>query len=389
MTDALNNERQEALKRFHAFGYGLFIHYGVYTLAGRGEWLMSRERMTPEEYFKNLDQFNNTPDIADEWVETAVRSGMKYAVLTTRHHDGFLIGKELIRRFADKCRENGLGVGLYHSVGDWTDMDFRSGPDSPRWQKFVERNRERELELVTEYGKIDYIFYDGSPMPETWNCAELNQELRSIQPHLLISSRCGLDEDVASSEQSSRAHSGVWESCYTMNNSWSYVPYDLNWKKPIAIEKMLMNIRHNGGNLLLNVGPRPDGTIGNTEKSILNEVAEWLKINHEAVFDVDAHPFNYHDQEVSTGKTPHVYISMSKDWPLDETVICGIGNKVIAAEIIGDDRPVTFSQGPEHLRLKIPHNANPERLRILKLTIEGEPFGIPNTMWPKNNFRVC
>ena len=381
--------RQTALKRFHNFGYGLFIHYGVYAIGARGEWLMSNERMTPEEYFKDLDRFINSPEIADGWVETAVKSGMKYAVLTTRHHDGYLIGKDLIRRFADKCRENGLGVGLYHSVGDWTDLEFRSGPNSPDWKKFVARNRERELELVTEYGKIDYIFYDGCPAPETWGCAELNQELRRIQPHLLISSRCGMNEDIASSEQHSGTHEGVWESCYTMNNSWGYVPYDTNWKSPLAIEKILMGLRHNGGNLLLNVGPHPDGSIGEKEKSILSEVSDWLKINQEAVFEVEPHPFNYHDQQISTGKSPYVYIALSRDWPLEETVICGIGNKVLSAEILGDEREIPFTQSVEHLRLKLPPNPNPERLRVLRLKIEGEPVGLRNQMWPADQFRVC
>ena len=385
----LNTIRENALNRFRNFGYGLFIHYGVYSIAGRGEWLMSRERMTAEEYFSVLNQFNNNPKIADDWVETAVKSGMKYIVLTTRHHDGYLIGKELIKHFCDKCRENNLGIGLYHSVGDWTDMNFRNGPSGGKWHDFVKRNRERELELVTEYGKIDYIFYDGCPRPETWNCKELNDELRSIQPHLLISSRCGVEEDVSSSEQNARAHQGVWESCFTMNNSWGHVPYDKEWKTPLRLEKLLMNIRHNGGNFLLNVGPDANGLIGNTEKSILAEISNWLKINHEAVFGVEPHPFNYHDQEISVGRGENIYISLNKDWDTPERVICGIGNKVKKIQLLGDDTEIKFTQDEEHLRLKLPSRKNADTLRILKLVIEGKPFGVPNNMWPKDNFRVC
>lgn len=385
----LQNIRENALNRFRRFGYGLFIHYGVYSIAGRGEWLMSRERMTPQEYFSVLDRFNNDPGIVDDWIETAVKSNMRYIVLTTRHHDGYLIGKELIRRFADECRKNNLGVGLYHSVGDWTDMDFRNGPAGRNWQNFVERNRERELELVTEYGKIDYLFYDGCPQPESWNCAELNKELRRIQPHLLISSRCGTEEDISSSEQNARAHKGVWESCFTMNGSWGHVPYDKNWKTPLQIEKLLMNVRHNGGNFLLNVGPDGNGRIQDKEKEILFDIAEWLKINNEAVFDVQPHPFDYHDQEISVGKGENIYISLNKDWDVPEKVICGIGNKVKKIQILGDDTKINFSQDTEHLRFKLPPNSDNNKLRILKLVIEGEPVGIPNNMWPRDNFRVC
>lgn len=375
---------------FANLGYGMFIHYGLYSIYGRGEWVMSQERMTNEEYFSVVPQFRNDPAFAEQWVKLAAESGMRYAVLTTRHHDGYFIGKDLVRSFCDSCRKHGLKVGLYYSVGDWSDFDFRAGAAGPNWERFVRKTHRQLNELMSDYGEVDYLFYDGCPDPASWRAKELHAELRRLQPGLLISCRCGLEEDVYSSEQHSGAHNGTWESCYTLNGSWGYNPHDLHWKTPEEVISLLMKIRHNGGNLLLNVGPRPDGSIQPEAIEILRKVAQWLRLNGEAVYDVEPHPFNYKDQEFSVGRGNTVYIMLTRDWDGVLRKICGIGNKVKSISLLATGENITFEQQADIIRLTgLPGRKNGGFPRILKLELEGSPFGIHNPMWPENDFRVC
>ena len=375
---------------FQKLAYGMFIHYGLYSIYGRGEWVMSKERMTNEEYFSVVPQYRNDPEFAAEWVKLASECGMKYAVLTTRHHDGFFVGDGLVRSFCENCRKYGLKVGLYYSVGDWSDMDFREGSEGKNWGRFVEKTHRQLKELMTEYGEINYLFYDGCPMPETWRAAELHQELRKLQPNLLISCRCGLDEDVFSSEQHAGAHDGVWESCFTLNDTWGYSKYDKNWKSAASVISLLMGIRHTGGNFLLNVGPRPDGTIQEEAVSILREVGEWLKQCGECIYDVEPHPFLYKDQEISTGRGNAAYIMLTKDWPGERCWICGIGNKVLSITNLISGEKVNFRQDHDKLELLgLPDKKDNDLPRVIKIELEGAPFGIRNPMWPENNFRVC
>jgi len=379
-----------AKERFHDFAYGMFIHYGLYTLYARGEWVMSKERMTNEEYFNVIPQFKNHGALAEEWVGTAARMGMRYAVLTTRHHDGYFIGDELVRSFCDSCRKHGLGIGLYYSVGDWSDLDFRGGVNAPNWSRFVEKTHRQLKALMTDYGPVDYLFYDGCPPPQSWKAAELHRELRHLQPGLLISSRCGLEEDVASSEQHSGAHAGLWESCYTLNDSWGYNRYDHHWKTPEKIIELLMTLRHNGGNLLLNVGPDPSGRIGEPEIDILDRVKSWLDRNGEAVYKVIPHPFNYKDQEISVANGNTAYIQLQADYRGPERMICGIGNRIREITLLSNGEKIGFVQDADKLILNgLPFKKEGDFPRVLKLELDGVPFGIHNPMWPADQFRVC
>lgn len=383
-------EREEYRRKFHSLAYGMFIHYGLYTIHARGEWVMSKERMSNEEYFKVIPQFRNNGELAEAWCKTAACCGMRYACLTTRHHDGYFIGKELVGAFCSACRKYGLGVGLYYSVGDWSDPDFRAGSSGANWKRFVEKVHRQLRELMTDYGKIDYLFYDGCPSPRTWDAENLHKELRKLQSGLLISSRCGLDEDVASSEGHSNSHQGTWESCYTMNDSWGYNQYDKKWKSPEEIITLLMTLRHNNGNLLLNVGPGPDGTIQPEEVRRLKIIGEWLKKNGEAVYNVSPHPFNYKDQEISTGYGNIVYIMLQADYLGPKRLICGIGNRIRKITLLADDSSIAFRQEADKVYLiGLPFKETDELPRILKIELDGLPVGIHNPMWPENDFRIC
>ncbi|MBI4024433.1 MAG: alpha-L-fucosidase, partial [Verrucomicrobia bacterium] len=241
---------EKFIRWFREARYGMFIHFGLYSILGRHEWALCYERIPFEEYRKLARRFNPKHLDVRAWADLARKSGMRYACLTTRHHEGFALfdtqasdfnsvnspaRRDLVREYVEACRNTGLGVGLYYSVADWGDPGFLAGPrrDPKAWKRFVRIVHEQLRELMTRYGRVDYLFYDGCPPPKTWGCATINAEIRRLQPHILISSRCGLDEDVISAEGHTISDPGkLWESCLTTNSSWGYNYGDDDWKTP-------------------------------------------------------------------------------------------------------------------------------------------------------------
>jgi alpha-L-fucosidase len=397
---------QDAVKRFQNWKYGLFVHYGLYSIVGRGEWVMCKERIPFEEYSELANEFNPNKDCVREWVKLAKDNGMKYVCLTTRHHDGFCLfntattdynsvkticGRDLVKEFTDACREAGLGVGIYYSVGSWEDSGFIAGPENQKsWQEFVEKDHTQLRELMTNYGQVDYLFYDGCPPPKTWNASGINAEIRRLQPDILISSRCGTEEDVVSSENHLGAHPGkLWESCFTLNNSWGYNRFDSEWKSAREVVKMLTSVAHNGGNFMLNVGPKADGAVQNKVIEVMKEVGHWLEINGEAVYGTDPSPFNYIDQEISTAKDNVVYITLHADFG-PEKIITGIANKVNSITLLETNKKINFRQDNDRIFLMslsyLDANAMP---RVLKLDLDEAPQGVLNPIWHPERFRVC
>ena len=394
-----------AAKRFLDWKYGMFIHYGLYSIVGRGEWVMCKERIPFEEYSELANEFKPDKDCVREWIKLAKENGMKYACLTTRHHDGFCLfdtattdynsvktacGRDLTREFVDACREAGLGVGIYYSVGSWEDQGFIAGPENEKlWKRFIEKDHTQLRELMTNYGQIDYLFYDGCPPPESWNAPGINAEIRSLQADILISSRCGTEEDVASSENHLGAHPGVWESCFTLNNSWGYNRFDSEWKTAQDVVKMLTSVAHNGGNFMLNIGPKADGSIQNEAVAIIKKVGSWMKVNGEAVYGTDPSPFNYIDQEISTSRDNTVYITFHMDFG-PEKVITGIGNTINSISLLKTNEKIDFQQDKDRIFLKglslLKANEMP---RVLKIELNEKPRGILNPVWHPDRFRIC
>ena len=376
----------EAKKKiFHDWGYGLFIHYGVYSVYGHGEWKMFLERLNPEEYFKEaLPHFHPTYQMGHDWALLAKRFGMRYGVLTTRHHEGYFIGDDVIRGFVDGCRENNLGIGLYYSVADWSDPDYCAGPNNKdgRWERFVQKTHRQIKQIMTDYGQIDYLFYDGCPAPASWRMLELHKEIRALQPGLLIS-RCIEDTDIMSCER----HTGgdpnaVWETCDSLNGAWSYNPRDNDWRSPQNVINLLSTNRHNGGNLLLSIGPRADGSIQQEVYDILDKVGDWVRANEEALFDVDAHPFNYHDREISTGKDNNVYFRLIRN-NTSVRRVTGIGNKVLRATWLASGEEIRFEQkGDVVIMYDVPLQAPDELPLMFKFELDGKPVGVQNPMLP-------
>jgi alpha-L-fucosidase len=300
--------RDARMKWWRDARFGMFIHYGAHTLLGRNEWAMAKENWDIKEYEEVARKFKPEPGCTREWARLAAEAGMKYMVLTTRHHEGFSLwdskvnpynvvahsgGFDVVKEFVESCREFGLRTGFYFSLMDWHHPDgWRAAFDLDARARFNEFLWGMVQELIGgQYGKIDILWYDVSrPMEshEGWNSLQMNQRVRAIQPDIIINNRSKLPEDFSTPEEHLTATQGDWEACMTFNRiSWGYLdsaqalPYSYNAH---GILRMLQTVCASGGNLLLNIGPKPDGGVPAEAFEPLQTVGRWLKAHGDAVY---------------------------------------------------------------------------------------------------------
>lgn len=336
----MNQEIRERTKWFMEARFGMFIHWGLYSIPAKGEWMMSEAEMSVSEYKQYFDLFDPVDYNPREWVRLAKEAGMQYAVLTAKHHDGFCLfdsalteykatntkaGRDLVREFVDACREEGIRVGLYFSIIDWSHQDFPKYGDRQHpmrnneaykdekidFDRYLEYMHGQVKELVTNYGKIDILWFDFSyddMCGEKWKATELIKMVRKYQPDVIIDNRLegsGEDHgsiatanpliysgDFASPEQiippeGVRDELGEmipWELCATMNNHWGYCNFDHQYKSPEMLIRKLVECTSKGGNMILNVGPDAKGNIPKESVKILKEIGQWMKKNQESVY---------------------------------------------------------------------------------------------------------
>lgn len=360
---------------FNEARYGMFVHWGPYAAAGRGEWVMNRERIAPDEYLQACVQ-NFTAERYDprRWVELARAAGMKYVILTSRHHDGFCLwdsdttdynavkhgpGRDLVGPFIDAARDGGLRVGLYYSVADWRHPDYptayaRDWPkqwhDEGARRRFVQYYQAQLEELLTRYGPIDILWYDGC-IPGPLDGGRVNRRVKELQPDILINERNGEPFDYRVAEQTINPKDGPWEACMTLNDNWGYHAGDHNWKTPRDVIRMLVSTAAAGGNLLLNVGPRADGTIPEPSVQVLTEAGQWLARNREFLPCSDRSPFSWNHCGVLTTKGDCVYVHLFHS-PGRQFRLAEIANRVLRARRLDDGREVPFEQRDRYLLLK-------------------------------------
>lgn len=305
--------REENLQRFARWRYGLFIHYGLYSLLGRGEWALNREQIPLEEYRLLADRFTAEKFDADAICRLAVRAGMRYIVFTTMHHEGFCLypstlttfhsRRDLVGEVVTAARRHGLGIGLYHSLNHWTSKpDAVDALEDPAARTvFIRNTHERIRELVTRYNPIDVLWYDGWwPFnADGWQAERMNAMARAIQPHILFNGRNGLPGDFATPE----GHLGSpkpwrpWEACMTLNDSWGFHVADHGWKTPLQVLCLLATCAQGRGNLLLNIGPRGDGSVPEASATVLDQVGAWLRRGgEEAIFGAEAFTFDLQER---------------------------------------------------------------------------------------------
>jgi len=292
--------------------FGLFIHYGLYSMLGRGEWAMNREGISREEYAKLADEFTAENFDADEMIRRAKDWGMRYAVLTTKHHEGFCLydskltdftsvksacGRDLVAEFVQACRKHGIRIGLYHTLNEWhtcpNAVDALERPEEC-YQPFIDFVHGQIREIMTNYGKIDIMWYDGWwPFDgKGWQAEKLNAMVRQLQPGILVNGRCGVKGDFETPEQHISSFERPWEACMTMNDNWGYHRGDNNWKSAKDIAEMLRKCAAGCGNLLLNIGPKGDGSVPKEAIERLDKLGSWLKQNAEAIYNTDRFEFS-------------------------------------------------------------------------------------------------
>lgn len=359
--------------------FGMFVHFGLYSAAARHEWVQNYERLTDEDYRQYFEHFD--PDLFDAraLARRAKETGQGYVVLTTKHHDGFALwdtavsdfnsvaacGRDLVREYVDALREEGLRVGLYHSLLDWHHPDFtvdgnhpRRGDDVAALNEGRDMARYREFlhaqvrELLTDYGRIDYLFFDftypeamdGLPGkgPEDWDAEALLAMCRRLQPEMLVNDRLGIPGDFVTPEQYQPTaplvvdgEPQVWEACQTMNGSWGYHRDNTEQKSATLLVQMLADSVSMDGNMLLNIGPDGRGGIAPRDARTLSEIGEWMRLHHGAIVGAghaDAPPPR---EGVYTRRGRRLYLHMFS-WPLGFVHLPDLAGKVSYARLFHD-----------------------------------------------------
>ena len=297
---------------FKDIRFGVFVHWGLYAIPAKGEWMMLLERWSPEEYTSAfLPQFNPKKSAVQEWVAAAKDAGAEYMVFTTRHHDGFCLfdskasigdftsmnspaRRDFVAEYAQAVREAGMKVGFYYSLADWRVKSHSAGQPVPEAQARLQKQAmEQVRELMTNYGQVDILWYDGAfgydekgicwgTMGADWKAAEMNAMARELQPGIAINDRSGVPEDFSTPEQHITAptESGrAWESCMTMNDNWGFHRWDDNWKPTKQLIGNLTQCSSGGGSYLLNIGPTADGSVPEPALERLSEMGKWMRVH--------------------------------------------------------------------------------------------------------------
>ena len=346
--------------------FGMFIHWGLYSIPARGEWLRSEEEITKEDYMKYFEEFNPSDYNPKAWARAAKEAGMKYVVLTAKHHDGFCLydsqytdfkstntklGRDIVKDFVEAVREEGLKVGLYFTIIDWYHDDYphygdkfhpmRKNPEfnneGRNFDNYLTYMHNQIREICTNYGKIDLLWFDFSyddMRGEKWKATELMSMVRSLQPDVIIDNRLecsgeGLGSlaacdptpyhgDFVTPEkmippngiQDVQGNDIAWEACVTMNNNWGFCAVDHFFKPASMLIKKLVECVSKGGNMILNVGPDARGNIPEESMEILKGIGDWMKKNGSSIYGCGKTQMPKPDYGRVTGKGNHLYFHL-------------------------------------------------------------------------------
>lgn len=418
---------------------GMFIHWGVYavpagTYKGQkinriGEWIMNRGKIPVTEYQQFALDFNPVKYDADAWVRMAKDAGMKYIVITSKHHDGFALfdskaskwdivdatpyKKDLLKPLAEACRKHGIKLGFYYShAQDWNNpggaaarkvtSEGWANPDSAKIDAYTEANSghwdpaqttktmaqyidevavPQVKELLTNYGDVAVLWWD-TPTGMTDEYAEKLNALLKMQPHIITNDRLkrpNYPGDYKTPEQRipdlSELDGKDWETCMTMNETWGYKSYANNWKSLKTLIQNTVDIASKGGNYLLNIGPKADGTIPQESIDLLKGMGQWMKVNGESIYGTKASPFGLFPWGRCTkkekGNNTVLYFSVF-DWPKDGKLsIPGLKNEIISARLLANNTTLKTSATEDGLVIAIPENALDANATVIKLEVKG------------------
>ncbi|MCM3257808.1 alpha-L-fucosidase [Paenibacillus lautus] len=380
--------------------FGMFIHWGLYSLGARHEWMKGREFMTNEQYDKYFKRFD--PDLYDPelWATLASDAGMKYFVVTTKHHEGFCLwdsaltdykatntpaGRDLLTPMIEAFKSKNIRPGLYYSLLDWHhrhytldvkhplryNKEFLEDQKHREWQKYVDYMHEQTRELLTKFGKIDLMFFDFSIPSEQgfpgkgkdeWQSEKLVKLIRELQPHILLNDRLQVKGDITTPEQyqprewiQTNGKRVVWEACHTFSGSWGYYRDEETWKSVDTLVKMLIDTVSKGGNLLLNVGPTGRGEFDERAIDRLKGIGEWMKRHSKSIYGCTASPeelqcpedcrFTYNPE--NNRLYLHVY-----SWPFKHIHLRGLTGMVEYAQLLNDASEIKMKQGEEEMTME-------------------------------------
>jgi alpha-L-fucosidase len=408
--------------------FGLFIHWGLYALPARHEWVKSREKMSDEVYQRYFDRFD--PDLFNpaEWARAARAAGMRYFVVTAKHHDGFCLwdsryteykatntpaGRDLLRPLVDAMRAEGLRVGFYYSLLDWHHPEYTVDAYHPRRddREFVDKARGRDLgkyvdylfaqvrELLTDFGTVDVLFLDYSfPGPggkgrREWRSEDLITMVRELQPGILVNDRLDLLDvpggwDFRTPEQfmprqwvEADGRRVPWETCQTFSGSWGYFRDESTWKSPRQLIVMLVETVSKGGNLLLNVGPTGRGTLDPRALDRLRSIGDWMRLHGRSVYGCTQAPeeflvpanclLTYHP-----GRR-RLYAHVL-EWPPGTLPMNGLAGRVDYAQLLNDASEVpVVDHGAESGYFSGPRAEPPKDTLTLRLPVEKPRVEVP------------
>jgi alpha-L-fucosidase len=406
---------------FNEARYGLFIHWGAYATYGRGEQVLFREHLDQNEYARIARAWNPTRFNASAWADLARRAGFRYAVLTTRHHDGFCLwdsrqtsyttaaqaaGRDFVREYVEAFRAAGLRVGLYYSLADWRIPAYWDGPakDPQGWERFREYVQRQVEELLTGYGKIDVIWFDGAwpHSAHDWRSVELVQMIRRLQPDILINNRLGALPTLPADAQRNQTHADggagvgesrelgdfgtpehhitaepgrLWESCQVSTwRLWGYTRGE-RWRPADVMLDMLVECAGKGGNLLLNVGPTPEGEFPPQFIERAEQIGRWLETHGEAIYGSEAGEaceFITYGRQTRKGNNLYLIVRFWDGRP--ELHLAGLATRVQRAVLLTTGQELSFEQNEDHLILRgLPAERPTALFPVIRLECAGRP----------------
>jgi alpha-L-fucosidase len=405
--------------------FGMFIHWGLYALAARHEWVKSAERMSTEHYRKYFDHFD--PDLydPDAWADAAARAGMRYFVVTTKHHEGFCLwdsaltqykatntpaGRDLLMPMVEAFRSRGIKVGFYHSLLDWHHPDYTVDQHHPMRQddaciaqdahrdlgRYVEYLHGQTRELLTSFGKVDIMWFDFSVAAsdrfpgkgkDVWRSEELIRMVRDLQPGIIINDRLQIDQDVKTPEQflprewlRVAGKPVVWEACHTFSGSWGYHRDEESWKSVDQLVRMLVDCVSKGGNLLLNVGPTGRGEFDERALDRLRGIGDWMQRHARSIYGCTQAPpdlacpadcrYTYNPQ------TRRLYLHVFS-WPFRHLHLDGMAQRVEYAQLLHDASEVKMLRTVPEESFGAMKASREETLLTLELPVKKPNVTVP------------
>jgi len=436
---AQTNDSSDRMKWWREARFGMFIHWGVYAVPAGiykgqkidriGEWIMNRGKIPVAEYQEFAKEFNPVKYDPEAWVKMAKDAGMKYIVITSKHHDGFALfdskaskwdivdatpyGKDLLKPLAEACRKYGIKLGFYYSQAqDWNNpggaaarkvaSEGWANPDSAKIDAYTEANSghwdpaqttktmaqyiddvavSQVKELLTNYGDVAVLWWD-TPTGMTDEFAEKLNALLKLQPNIITNDRLkrpNYPGDFKTPEQRipnlSELDGKDWETCMTMNETWGYKSWANNWKSLKTIIQNTVDIASKGGNYLLNVGPKADGTFPQESIELLKGMGAWMKVNGESIYGTKASPFGLFPwgrcTKKENGQNTLLYFSVF-EWPKDGKLsIPGLKNKIVSAKLLANGVSLKTEKKDDGVIINIPEKALDENVTVIKVEVQG------------------